>query len=70
MNTINLSCHTCKRVIEVSRDHDAPKEATGIECNWCPNCEGDMVNSYYEEKYTYDEPKQPVYDNPNQLKMF
>ena len=47
---INITCETCKKVYEVDRDHDAPKSAVSMGCNWCPKCE-DLAEDYYNEWY-------------------
>ena len=77
MITIKMNCD-CRKVHEVMRDKDAPKNAISMGCNWCPDCE-DTAQDYYTEWYNSindddgDDDNKPISpdDVPdNQLMLF
>lgn len=63
---INITCDTCKKTHSVGRTNEIPPEVTELFCNWCPEC-ADEAQDYYEERYGYAPPPEPV--NPDQIKL-
>lgn len=70
MRTIKINCEGCLKTHEVSRDKEAPSNATSMTCNWCPDCESSADN-YYEEWYNLDDGDNSNYESndPNQLML-
>ena len=66
MYKIQIICRNCKESFEVDKDADAPKNAIGMACNWCPSCEDDATE-YYREWYLY---RRKPYKKNKQLKIF
>lgn len=69
MQTIKITCDTCNKTWDVTRDKEAPKSAISMGCNWCPDCE-DKAEEDYNEWYNKGDSGEKEEDIPdNQLCM-
>lgn len=67
MERIQLTCETCKKVYDLEKTEELPAHVFFMRCNWCPECE-DQAQDYYYEWYDENEndgtpPPPPVPDN-------
>jgi hypothetical protein len=67
MEKIKIKCNGCLKVYEVERTSELLDATKSLSCNWCPICEGNATEEYFEKQNEYEIPEEP---NPNQLNIF
>lgn len=67
-NSIVIHCTGCNEDHLVSRTSEIPAEVVSLKCNWCPGCEDNPDEDYFEE-YVYEETIIKEIQNKSQLKL-
>ena len=72
MERIKLTCEGCQKVYDLKKTNEIPANVFFMRCNWCPCCE-DNADDYYYEWWDEDENNpdkpQPIPVGDNQLTM-
>lgn len=70
MCRIKLTCQTCKHEYDIEKTPEIPANVFFMKCNWCPLCE-DQAEDYYYEWWDEDDNNpnkpQPIPVGDNQL---